>query len=67
MQEQAVNDHKLYTLLSERKVKEEQVEGTIFKNLKELNAAMDNFIEGESLKTDLDVFVNRLMMKKWYY
>ena len=24
---------------------------------------MDNFIEGENLKTDLDVFVNRLMMK----
>ena len=67
MQDQAINDHKMYTLLSERKLKEEQVEGTIFKNLKELNAAMDTFIEGESLKTDLDVFVNRLMMKKWYY
>lgn len=48
-------------------MKEEQSDGSVMKNLKELNAAMDTLIQGESLRTDLDVYVNRLMTKKWFY
>lgn len=37
------------------------------KNTKELNQAIETLVYGETLRTDLDLFVNRLMMKKWYY
>lgn len=37
------------------------------KNLKELNQAIETLVMGETLKTDLDVHINRLLMKKWFY
>lgn len=35
--------------------------------MKELTSAIDTLYTGETLKSDLDVFVNRILMKKWYY
>jgi hypothetical protein len=41
--------------------------GTIYKNLKDLNEAIQSLSSGESLKSDLDVFVTRILTKKWFY
>lgn len=62
-----MNEHSSYELLSERKIKEEDNTGTVFKNMRELSEGIETLVMGETLKTDLDVFVNRLLMKKWYY
>lgn len=35
--------------------------------MKELGNALDYMNDGESLKSDLNVFVNRILLKKWYY
>ena len=67
LHDHAMQNHHSYEMLSERKMREEQTEGIVYKNLKELNYAMDTLITGETLRTDLDIFVNRLMTRKWFY
>jgi hypothetical protein len=68
MEEKVMTEFKNYELVSERKMKEEDnSQGTTLKNMRELNDAIQYLSLGESLKSDLDVWVNRLSMKKWFY
>jgi len=64
-----MSEYSKYELVSERKtmVDEGANKGVIYKNLKELNEAVQYLPMGESLRSDLDIWVNRLMMKKWFY
>lgn len=65
--EQVMANHKSYELVSEWKVKEEDTQGEVFTNLKDLGAAIDNISVGDTLRSDLYIHINRLLMKKWYY
>lgn len=68
MEEKAMNEYKTYENLSERKMKEEENNhGTVYKNLKELNNAIQYMTLGETLRSDLNIWVNRLLVKKWFY
>lgn len=68
MEEKAMNEYKGYENLSERRMKEEDnSHGTICKNLKELNHAIQYLTLGETIRSDLNVWVSRLLTKKWCY
>ncbi len=63
-----MNNAKNFELLSERRAKDEDNTNTvIYKNSRDLLSAIETMSSGETLKSDLDVFINRLLMKKWYY
>lgn len=69
MEDKAMAEYKTYENLSERKMKEEEnSHGTVHKNMKELNNAIQYMTLGETLRSDLNIWVNRLLVaKKWYY
>lgn len=62
-----MENYKAYELISDRRTKEEDNSGNIFKTMKDLSNAIDYMNDGETLRSDLCVFVNRLLLKKWYY
>lgn len=68
MEDKAMSEYKAYENLSERRMKEEDNNhGTVHKNLKELNNAIQYLTLGETLRSDLNIWVNRLLTKKWCY
>lgn len=67
-EEQTMNNWKNYQLLSERKMKEEDPNSTpACRNFQELTKAISQMGMGETIKTDVNVWVNRIMTKKWFY
>lgn len=68
MEEKAMSEYKTYENLSDKRMKEEDnSHGTVYKNLKELNNAIQYLTLGETLRSDLNVWVSRLLTKKWFY
>ncbi len=68
MEDKVMSEYKAYELVSERRMKEEDNSaGNILRNMKELNEAIQYMSIGETLRSDLDVWVNRLTTKKWFY
>lgn len=66
VEEEALNDYKSYDDLSERKGGND--EGKVFcYSMKDLEQKIVEMGNGDTIRSDLDVWVSRMFMKKWFF